>query len=94
MRRFTLRLPEDLYRRATTAAKEQGVSLNQFLLYAVTDMVAEIEARRFFDERTQGTTPESARRGLESVLDRVPARKPASGDELPVAAGRKRKPKL
>lgn len=82
MPQYALRLPDDLYQRAATAAKEQGVSLNQFLLYAVADMVAEVEARRFFEERLKGLSPETARRHLGSILDRVPDREPDPGDEL------------
>lgn len=83
MSQYALRLPEDLYQRAAAAAKDQGVSLNQFLLYAVADMVAEVEARRFFEERLKGATPEVARHHLRGILDRVPDRDPDPGDELP-----------
>ncbi|VAW31924.1 hypothetical protein MNBD_CHLOROFLEXI01-3651 [hydrothermal vent metagenome] len=36
MRRFTLRLPETLYQRLELLANGEGVSLNQYLLYSLT----------------------------------------------------------
>ncbi len=36
MRRFTLRLPETLYQRLELLASGEGVSLNQYLLYSLT----------------------------------------------------------
>ena len=83
MPQYALRLPDDLYQRATALAREQGVSLNQFLLYAVADMVSAVEARHFLDERRHGLTVEAARKQLSSVLSRVPAAQPHPGDELP-----------
>ncbi len=49
--RFSLRLPEDLHRRVAAQAHEQGVSINQFLVYAISSAVTEMEARAFFAER-------------------------------------------
>ncbi len=36
MSRLTLRLPETLHRQLETHAKREGVSLNQFIVYALT----------------------------------------------------------
>ncbi len=40
MRRFTLRLPETLYHRLELLANSEGVSLNQYLVYSLTQNVA------------------------------------------------------
>ena len=40
MRRFTLRLPETLFQRLASLADGEGVSLNQYLLYALTQHAA------------------------------------------------------
>ena len=40
MRRFTLRLPETLFQRLQLLADSEGVSLNQYLVYALTQNVA------------------------------------------------------
>ncbi len=40
MRRFTLRLPETLYQRLELLASSEGVSLNQYLLYSLSQHTA------------------------------------------------------
>ncbi len=40
MRRFTLRLPETLFQRLALLADGEGVSLNQYLLYSLTQHAA------------------------------------------------------
>ncbi|MCP4360557.1 MAG: toxin-antitoxin system HicB family antitoxin [Chloroflexi bacterium] len=40
MRRFTLRLPETLFQRLELLAGSEGVSLNQYLVYSLTQNVA------------------------------------------------------
>ncbi len=40
MGRFTLRLPDTLHRQLASLAEEEGVSLNQFIVYALTRHVA------------------------------------------------------
>ncbi|MCO5193053.1 MAG: type II toxin-antitoxin system HicB family antitoxin [Anaerolineae bacterium] len=42
MRRFTLRLPETLFHRLEMLADSEGVSLNQYLVYALTQTVARV----------------------------------------------------
>lgn len=73
MRRFTLRLPETLYQRLELLASSEGVSLNQYLLYSLTQHAArayrvypvakeEIERQQAkYDEliKALGTVPDS-----------------------------------
>lgn len=40
MRRYTLRLPESLFQRLELMAENEGVSLNQFLIYSLTQTVS------------------------------------------------------
>lgn len=40
MRRFTLRLPETLFQRLELLAEGEGVSLNQYLIYSLTQHAA------------------------------------------------------
>ena len=40
MRRFTLRLPETLFQRLAFLADHEGVSLNQYLIYSLTQHAA------------------------------------------------------
>ena len=83
MNQYPLRLPEDLYQRAVDLARQEGVSLNQFFLYAIADMVSEVESRRFFAARVARLDPETAGRRMDEILVRVPDRPPDPGDELP-----------
>ncbi len=39
MERLTVRLPETLHKQLTTLAKQEGVSLNQYIVYALTRQV-------------------------------------------------------
>ena len=40
MGRFTLRLPESLHRELESRARQEGVSLNQYVVYALTRQVS------------------------------------------------------
>ena len=40
MSRLTLRLPETLHQQLTNLAEEEGISLNQYIVYALTRQVA------------------------------------------------------
>ncbi len=82
MPQYPLRLPEDLYQRSQHLADQQGVSLNQFFLYAVANLAAEIETRSFFHQRSSLTPEEASVVGL-SILDKIPNLPPLAGDELP-----------
>lgn len=72
MARYSLRLPDDLHRKASEIAKEQDVSMNQFFLYAISQMVATLQAQKIFSKfdvdikelQTQ------AQKVLEKVADR------------------------
>lgn len=48
---LTLRLPKDLHRRAAERAQVEGVSLNQFILFAVAEKVGSTEALARIEEK-------------------------------------------
>lgn len=48
---LTLRLPKDLHRRAAERAQVEGVSLNQFILFAVAEKVGSTEALTRIEEK-------------------------------------------
>jgi hypothetical protein len=76
---ITLRLPADVKRRLQALASSRGESLNHLIeSSAVQALVAEETARRVWARRARG----SISRAL-ALLDRVPARKPLPGDEMP-----------
>ena len=79
-----LRLPKELHADIQQLAEEQGVSMNQFLLYVVASKVSEMkQSKAFFSQRSQGRTRQQSAEGLKNILDKVsPANRIAKGDEL------------
>lgn len=51
MANLSLRMRDDLKRKAQELAKRQGVSLNNFINAAVAGSIAQEETMQFFDER-------------------------------------------
>ena len=78
--RYPLRLPASLKDTAARLAKEDGVSLNQWIVAAVAQKVGAVEtAEVFLHERAGG-----AREGdLPRYLARAPDAPPEPGDALP-----------
>jgi hypothetical protein len=85
MNRFVLRVPDELYEKIRAQAAQQGVSINQYLLYTITRTVSAQETRTFFAERVSGGDPERALALLDTVAEREPE---ARGDRMPRRAAR------
>ncbi len=73
MSRLTLRLPESLHRKLTRQANDEGVSLNQMIVYLLTQMTA-------------GRDLEEQRRVFEGLLHRYPAAEAEAALETVLAA--------
>ena len=77
---YPLKLPISIKRAAERLAKEDGVSLNQWIASAVAQKVGVVEtAAEFFSKRKGKATG----KGLMKFLRRAPKRRPDEGDELP-----------
>jgi HicB family len=77
---YPLKLPASIKAAAARLAKEDGVSLNQWISAAVAQKVGAVQtAAEFFRQRAQGAQPGD----LESILAKVPDRPADPGDELP-----------
>ena len=78
--KYPLQLPASLKEAATRLAKEDGVSLNQWIVAAVAQKVGAVEtAKAFLSARAAG-----AREGdLKHYLDKAPDVPPQPGDEWP-----------
>lgn len=73
-----LRLPQSIKAAAIRLAKEDGVSLNQWIASAVAEKVRAVEtAAQFFKRRAGKAKP----RDLLWFLDNAPDNPPARGDE-------------
>ena len=78
--KYPLQLPASLKETAVRLAKEDGVSLNQWIVAAVAQKIGAVEtAEVFMSERAAG-----AREGdLSRYLERAPDEAPGPGDEPP-----------
>lgn len=78
MSTLSLRLPNSIHRHAKRLASEEGVSVNQLISAAVAEKLSAIDTERYLLERAARGRVSKFRR----VLAKVPAAKPAPGDEL------------
>lgn len=77
---YPLKLPASIKAAAARLAKQDGVSLNQWIASAVAQKVGAVEtAAEFFRRRAGDAQPE----GLHAILARAADRAPDPGDELP-----------
>lgn len=77
---YPLKLPDSVKRAAQRLAKEDGVSLNQWIAVAVAQKVGVVEtAEEFFARRAAHADPHH----LMEILKNAPRAKPLPGDELP-----------
>ena len=77
---YPLKLPASLKKEAARLAKQDGVSLNQWIATAVAQKIGVVETTAEFLKRRGGNATGSA---LSEVLRHVPDREPDLGDELP-----------
>ena len=77
--KYPLQLPASLKDTAARLAREDGVSLNQWIVAAVAQKIGAVEtAEVFLRKRAAGSTPSDLTRFLQDAPD-VP---PEPGDEL------------
>jgi hypothetical protein len=77
---YPLKLPVSLKEAAEKLAKEDGVSLNQWISITIAQRVGATEsAEAFFRQRAGNTKAED----ILDILDKVPAGPTVPGDELP-----------
>ena len=77
---YPLKLPLSLKRAAARLAREDGVSLNQWIATAVAQKLGAVEtAATFFHRRAAAATPAD----LDAILARIPDAPPAPEDVLP-----------
>jgi hypothetical protein len=75
---YPLKLPTSIKTAAARLAKEDGVSLNQWIAAAVAEKVGAVEtAAEFFKRRAGRAKPKD----LLWFLENAPAKEPVRGDE-------------
>src|SRR5277367_1599532 len=76
---YTLRLPASLKKAVEAVAREDGTTLNQFIVSAVAEKLSALKTADYFAERAaRGDIAEALR-----ILSRPGGEPPRSGDEAP-----------
>ena len=76
---YPLKLPASIKRAAERLAKEDGVSLNQWISVAVAQKVSVVESAADFFRQRAGTAKTE---DPKAFLDRAPDMLPMPGDEI------------
>ena len=77
---YPLKLPASIKAAAARLAKEDGVSLNQWITAAIAQKIGAVEtAADFFKRRAGNSSPED----LKAFLANAPDVPPEHGDEIP-----------
>ena len=79
---LTIRVPEDLKDRIEKTAATQGVSLNQFALYAFTKGLADIDVTNYFKKRIKGKSSDSILANFDKLMLKIPNKKTPHWDKL------------
>lgn len=79
---LTIRVPRDLKDRIEKAASKQGVSMNQFAIYAFTREISELETAAFFQDQYAGKSKKEILDAFDAVMKKVPKRKTPAWDKL------------
>lgn len=74
---YPLRLPRSVKAAVEKIAREEGVSLNQFVATAVAEKLSAMNTAAFFAERARRADPAEFRR----ILERHGGEEPRPGDE-------------
>jgi hypothetical protein len=77
---YPLKLPASIKKAAARLAREDGVSLNQWISSAVAQKVGAVETAAAFFSRRAG---EARLEDLHAILALAPDRAPDLGDEIP-----------
>ncbi len=78
MSALSLRLPSSIHQHIREIAKDEGVSINQFVSSAVSEKISAIMTEDYLKSRAK----RAKKSDLRKILDNVPKRKPILGDEL------------
>ncbi|MFW6163710.1 MAG: YlcI/YnfO family protein [Planctomycetota bacterium] len=79
MKALQVRLPEAIHRRAKELARDEGMSLNQFIVTSLSNEIVRQETLDFFRDAAAAFDPDAFAEALEAVPD-VP---PDESDRLP-----------
>ena len=75
---LSLRLPKTMYNQLRTAAKAEGISMNQFIMLAVAEKIATLSTINYLEERAI----RGSREKFLAVLGKAPDVEPEEYDRL------------
>lgn len=78
MSALNLRLPNSVHRHIRKISHRDGVSINQFIVSAVSEKISAITTEEMVAARARRAKGGAFKR----ILDRVPHRRPMPGDEI------------
>ncbi len=78
MSAICLRIPNSLHRHMKDIAKNDGVSINQFISSAVSEKVSALTVQEYFEVRAK----RSSRSRFERALSRIPHTTPDANDKF------------
>ncbi|MBI4768723.1 MAG: toxin-antitoxin system HicB family antitoxin [Deltaproteobacteria bacterium] len=78
MSALSLRLPNSIHQHIREIAKNEGVSINQFVSSAVSEKISAIMTENYLKSRAK----RAKKSDLKKILDNVSKRKPILGDEM------------
>ena len=76
---YALRLPLSLKAAVERLSKQDGTSINQFVVMAVAEKVSALETAEFFAERKS----RADMKAFDQIMNRKGGEPPQPGDELP-----------
>lgn len=83
MSTLSLRLPESLHHSVGELARQEGISINQFITTAVAEKLSALRTAEFLQNRAA----RGSREAFDKVLEKVPPVEPLPGDQLPEPTG-------
>ena len=78
MTTLSLRLPESLHRGARELAKQEGISINQFIAVAVSEKISALATEEYILQRAR----RASREKFEAALAQVPHAEPEQQDRI------------
>jgi predicted transcriptional regulator len=77
MTTLSLRLPDSLHKRLKELARQDGVSVNQFITTAVAEKLSALSTADYLEERAANASRKRFRKALSKVPDVPPEKRDA-----------------
>lgn len=72
---LTIRVPHDLKDRIEKTAHKQGVSMNQFAIYALAREISELETASFLRDQYGDKTPKEIYQNFDKIMNKISKKK-------------------